>query len=514
MIFQIFMLTRTTNILCLHIIIIVTGLITACTHTIDVIEINEVEYRQKVLTQIIESRVQVLEVNYSYHQLSLKLKDSVIIISTKDFPFITTDEQDCWVINGKRVSDKVIKQSSDKPRFPIVSISEDSFLVIDGCKSCVKLENTSLEAFQNYDNYFYAIAKSDSYICLFGKINITIPIISNPNLIIPDYFIDIVTKQEKLAEESVKDIASEDKFSYVFFTDAHWGRNQKHSPAIIKHIVDYTHIDRVIYGGDAITSQTETIHEALEIGTQFQNAYDFLGSRMLCLFGNHDDNSNGQVLLTDRHLSEEQVYSFLQSQMTDVNYWDYYNFYVDDPMSQTRLMCLDTGRLFTPDFRASTVETARFVIECLASVPDDWHVIAASHIWLSLKDFETGEAEEAPFVRPIIEIFENYNLRSKSFFSYGDKVIAYDFTKAGATVEYCIGGHIHVDAVVSSQKGLPIITVTCDGQQEVIGGLPYETGTINEQCVTIIVNDYQNNEVEVFHIGRGKDAKVDMWNLY
>ena len=115
-------------------------------------------------------------------------------------------------------------------------------------------------------------------------------------------------------------------------------------------------------------------------------------------------------------------------------------------------------------------------------------------------------------INSVVEILENYNFRLKSEFLYDKEVIAYDFSAAGATVEYCIGGHIHADAVVYSKKGIPLITLTCDGQQEVAGGLPYETGTVNEQSVSIIVNDYQNKEVRVYHIGRGVDMKANMWN--
>ena len=72
---------------------------------------------------------------------------------------------------------------------------------------------------------------------------------------VPEYFIKHIVEKEKQWEEYVKMIADGEKLSYVFFSDAHWGHNQKHSPAIIKHIVNYTSIDQVIFGGDANTSR-------------------------------------------------------------------------------------------------------------------------------------------------------------------------------------------------------------------------------------------------------------------
>ena len=103
-------------------------------------------------------------------------------------------------------------------------------------------------------------------------------------------------------------------------------------------------------------------------------------------------------------------------------------------------------------------------------------------------------------------------MRKKSSFSYENEKIEYDFTNAGAIIEYCIGGHTHSDAVISSQKGLPILIVTSDGQQEVAGGVSPRTGTINEQCVTIVVNDYQDRNVNILHIGRGDDVSASMWD--
>jgi hypothetical protein len=340
----------------------------------------------------------------------------------------------------------------------------------------------------------------------------TIPGADSPSYAIPDYFINVVLEKELLVERMVESVPKSDFSSFVFFTDVHWGANQQHSPEIIRHIVDHTPIQNVLFGGDVITVNTRTVEESLNLGNQFREAFSFLGPRLYCLFGNHDDNSCGQVSMNDKHLTEEQVYAYLQSQMTDVHYWDYYNFYYDDSVSKTRFMCLDTGRWYERTLRGSTFKTARFVIECLLSVPDEWHVIAASHIWTNLKSFDTGETQESTYVRPIIEILENYNNRKDATFSYGNETIHYDFTNSGAIVEYCIGGHTHSDAIAYSKGGLPLITVTCDGQIEVAGGAPYQTGTINEQCVTIIVNDYRSKKVNIYHIGRGEDVSVSMWD--
>lgn len=491
------------------------GLVSCSKTTIDVNEIHVFGEEQLALSQLVNSRVQVYNVEYSKGKLSIALKDSIIKIDSEVFPFIYTNDQGHWIVNGEVLPNKISTNSIGDNSFPVLSISKDGFLCVDGQITNFSWPAKSIETISSTSGWIWAIVLDNSYLCLYRSHydNAFIPVVNTQNHIVPDYFFELLVEKELKAEEIANSILPNQQLSYIFFTDAHWGSNQKHSPAIIKHIVDYTPITQVLFGGDANTSSTETIQGTISIGNQFHEAFKFLGSHFYCLYGNHDDNSTGQTELTDRHLSEEQVYAFLQSQMTDVHYWDYYNFYYDDPASMTRFICMDTGRFYNSAFRGAIAKTAKFAIESLSEVPNGWHIVAASHIWANLKDFYTGETQESVYIRPIMEILENYNLRKKALFSYNGESIEYDFSTAGANVEYCIGGHNHCDAVVTSKNGIPIIIVTCDAQQEVAGGAPYQTGTINEQCVTIVVNDYQNREVNILHIGRGDDVKVNMWDI-
>lgn len=487
-----------------------------CTEAnIDNIELVESENEQEIISKIISSRAQILDVVSSDSIIIFIYQNDSISIETKLFPFVSLNEHGNWIVNGEVMPNKASKNSCGKVVFPTLEIASDGHLVVDGQKSLFYWNATSRKLISDNSSRIWAVSKADSYLCFYSTDDTTIlPIADSPNYVIPDYFFNLVVQKELQAEEYIKEIPDECRMTYVFFTDAHWGRNQKHSPAIIKHIVDYTPINLVLFGGDVNTNHTKTIQETINIGNQFHYAFSFLGSKLYCLFGNHDDNSTGQPSLTERHLSEEQVYAYLQSQMTNVHYWDYYNFLFDDSVSRTRFICMDTGRLYIKDYRGAIVKTAKFAIESLSAVPDGWHIVAASHIWTNLKSFETGEMKESAYVRPIIEILENYNMREKSTFKYGGEILDYDFTHAGATIEYCIGGHTHCDGVVMSEKGLPLIIITCDGQQEVAGRAPFKTGTVDEQCVTIVVNDYRDRKVQIYHIGRGNDTSVPMWEAH
>ncbi len=494
--------------------------VSSCSKPQDLLDIRSIEDVQEQVSYIINSRKQISDVKYSNNNLSFLLNKKQINFNTRVLPFVYPNKKGRWEINGEELACIVKKDSDGNLVFPTLKISSDGFLVVNGTKTHFSWGYRQNSSVLSNQSRFWVVSNINTYLCFYGfndsdMITEVIPIVINNKYVIPDYFFDCVVEKELLAERTVEAILPELSLSYVFFTDAHWGKNQQHSPAIIKHIVDYTPIDQVLFGGDVITSQTETVQGAIDIGNQFHDAFSFLGSQFYCLFGNHDDNSTGQPTQTDRHLSEEQVYAYLQSQMTNVHYGNYFNFYYDNSLSKTRFICLDTGRLYLESKRGTISKTAKFLIECLSSVPPNWHIVVASHIWTNLISFETGETKESKYVRPIISILEDYNLRIKSSFTYGDETMYYDYTDSKATVEYCIGGHTHSDAIALSQRGLPLITVTSDGQLQVAGNAQYETGTINEQCVTIIVNDYDKRIVHIFHIGRGDDVMVNMWkNAY
>lgn len=299
---------------------------------------------------------------------------------------------------------------------------------------------------------------------------------------------------------------------FVFFTDAHWGANQKHSPAIVKHILDYTSIPWAIFGGDVITTHCTTAEEGYKIGEDFRQAFSPLGSRLYSVYGNHDDNSDGQPNESGRHLSEEQVYSYLQSQMKNVEYWDYYNYYFDDPNTKTRFLCLDTGRFYLKEFRNYCVKTVQFLSETLNNTHPGWHVIIISHLWcgLTTKDGIRVACID-PYMKPILKVLDDFNAHMTGEFAYEDKTVNYDFSKCEGHIEYCIGGHTHCDAVLYTEGGIPLVIITTDSQQT-INGETATKGTTEEQSITLVITDYTSESLSLFRIGRGSDQMIKLAN--
>ncbi len=399
----------------------------------------------------------------------------------------------------------------DRSSYPTVTINEEDKCLINGIDVNWTFDSEYLDSMGRYNDFIVAIAEIDGSIILYyyhGDVRV-LPIEKDAFYHVPSYFQEQLVKKEVMAE-SMLTKGDNNSLGFVFFTDAHWGANQKHSPAIVKHILDYTSIPWAIFGGDVITTHCTTAEEGYKIGEDFRQAFSPLGSRLYSVYGNHDDNSDGQPNESGRHLSEEQVYAYLQSQMKDVEYWDYYNYYFDDSKTKTRYVCLDTGRFYLKEFRKSSVKTVQFLSETLSHTPPGWHVIIISHLWCGLTT--KGGIREAcidPYMKPILKVLDDFNVHASGEYAYEDKTVKYDFSKCEGYIEYCIGGHTHCDAILYTNGGIPLVIITTDSQQTINGEIATK-GTTEEQSITLVITDYTSESLSLFRIGRGSDQIIKL----
>ena len=420
---------------------------------------------------------------------------------------IIRPEGDKWTVSGFPTETAIRHGENGEPILPSISI-EDGFWSLDGCPTDfsaevyqVLLENgeepSAIKGVLSFEDHVF-IYLSDDTAC-------HLRVIKEGFYRVPDYWMDQLVGKELLTESAIRE-ADGDCSAFVFFTDSHWGKNMKKSPALIRHIIDYTPVDDVLFGGDVITSHSSNLTEPMALGKDFQSSFAFLGTAFHCLYGNHDNNSDAQSGKPEYHLSEEQVYSWLQSQMTDVVYGDFYNYYYDNPVTKTRIICLDTGRFYYSKFRDKVTDTMSFAIKALTTLPDGWHAIMASHIWCLSKKQSDGTYKQYidTFFSSVLNVFDDYNARLSGVFTYKKDAVSYDFSSAGGKIEFCIGGHTHTDYTTASEKGIPVIIVTADCLE---GAQP---GTDKEQSVTMVVTDYKNRKLSMFVVGRGNDRVIDL----
>lgn len=325
---------------------------------------------------------------------------------------------------------------------------------------------------------------------------------------VPSYYRSHIKEKEAKINYAIQ-FAEGNCASFIFFTDAHWGSNQKNSPALINHIVHSTPIQDVVFGGDVITTYFDDPKDAMALGKEFQRAFDTLDCNMYYLYGNHDNNSDCNPNLLSRHLSEDQVYDYLQSKMGPCIYGGYFNFFFDRELSKTRFICLDTGRFYYSRFRNKTLDTVAFVVNALNTTPEGWYIVMVSHIWTELKKNKDGvkEAFIPAFHHTFLDLFDAYNNRSVGNYIRDGSSVSYDFSNAKSRIICCIGGHNHIDALLYSPMGIPVIINTTDSQQTVKGVMATK-GTIDEQSVSAYVVDYLHSELRCIRIGRGSDLEI------
>ena len=79
----------------------------------------------------------------------------------------------------------------------------------------------------------------------------------------------------------------------------------------------------------------------------------------------------------------------------------------------------------------------------------------------------------------------------------------------GGRVEFCIGGHAHIDHVGSTPDGIPIIIVETDSKN-VRGSFAYGANSINESSVNGVIANYDDELLTVVRVGRGNSFTVDL----
>ena len=475
--------------------------------------INRFKYYNGLLINELNNRNQLIQISYDTSICSIVFEDRMSIrFSSEIYPILIASRTNCWSISGNE-TDIHIKHNRDGSLIiPDLTIGESNDWVIDGVSSNISAEkyiNCTANRELNGELLLQGLVLSDNVISFIfsDKTSYSLSAIKDDLYLVPSYYKMHLIEKEILAEKAISE-SNNNCAAFVFFSDSHWNNNYKHSPALIRHITEYSGINKVFFGGDVIYKRESDPLNALHEGLDFQKAFTFLGPHFYCLFGNHDDNSDGQPNNASLHLTNEQVISYLQSQMTVLDRKEGYNFYFDDNDSRTRFIGLDTGRYRYAQFRSTTINTARFLIESLQDVPDDWHVIILSHIIIGavIKD-GVYECCLASLNNYIYNIMDSYNQRQTGQFTYNKETIFYDFSSCSGHIELGLSGHVHKEGLLYTEGGIPLIAVTTDSR-ETIDNEVAKKGSISEQSVSIIVLDYTSQKIHLYVVGRGEDLVI------
>lgn len=294
--------------------------------------------------------------------------------------------------------------------------------------------------------------------------------------------------------KTVKKYLKESDFAFLFFTDSHWGANEKKSPKIIKKITKRTGIENVFFGGDIVTHSDVSKDKMVELYNDFIDRFKSSQYSFFPIIGNHDlnsfDQSNENAVFSINEIEHLYEEFFRKISKRSENF----NYYVDDEVNQIRFLCLNTiGKKYIDE------NQKRFIVQALYSTKKNYNIIVISHIWVEWS-IENNCYYSNEKINELLEIFDSFNLRKKH--------PLYDFSDCSSKIILLLGGHIHNNYYTETNAGIPVVLCDCDSinktysEPRIISNLP------NDQSVHAIIISLQNRKIHVVNIGRGKERHL------
>jgi hypothetical protein len=312
---------------------------------------------------------------------------------------------------------------------------------------------------------------------------------------IPEYWQNELDSAVESTHQAI-DNSNEDYTAFLWYSDAHWSYSAQRSVDILKYLQDKTDVQIVNFGGDIVSNNKEVEHSVIvsELNEWRKDTLKLSGHHSVV--GNHDDD-------LDEFASRDDLYDFLLGDESDktTDAGNKFCYYVDNDAENTRYIYLSTG------FDETSSSDISFLINILSSTQEDWHIVLVSHIWFSYYDTATPTEGTVPdFAKVILDVADAYNARTSGTTSG----IYYDFTSAAARVEFCIGGHTHVDFEFYTDGGLPVVLNETDSFH--LRGGNKSLDKTDEASVNVIVVDYSNQIINIIRAGRGGSRTVSLSN--
>ena len=318
---------------------------------------------------------------------------------------------------------------------------------------------------------------------------------------VPEYWLEHLEEKANDIRIAIEN-AGRNKSAFLWYTDAHWMSNSKMSPLLLKYLVENTPINRINFGGDIVSDPIPHIHDNIKYVYEWRKMIADLPNHH-SVYGNHDLNHR----TTD---VSKMAYGYIlapeETAEMVVGGDSYY--YIDNPSEKTRYLYLS---YFTTDANAKT-EQGKFIVEALKSASEGWHIVVIAHRWWQYTSVSAPTVGSIPaYESEILSVFDAYNARTTraSSTSFSEQ----DFTNTKGKVEFCIGGHIHVDYDFTSTGGIPVIITTADTNQNRVPDTEVDSGTkgtISESAVFGIIADYDNNKIVIVGVGRGTSREITL----
>ena len=320
---------------------------------------------------------------------------------------------------------------------------------------------------------------------------------------VPSYWLsELETKADAI--QQAMEVAGRNKSAFLWYTDAHWvNGNSKVSPKLLNYLYMNTPMNKVNFGGDIIGDSLLATREDMKYLYEWRKAIRHLPNHHSVL-GNHDMFDKDSVDYED----DNYRYAFLiaPEETPDMVMGDGNYYYIDNHCEKTRYLYL----AWQPSDHTKMTAQGKFIVEALKSTPEGWHIVAIAHRWWQYSSSSTPTVGSVhQYDQEILSVFDAYNARGTR--SGSNYFSTQDFSDAKGKVEFCIGGHIHIDYDFSSEGGIPIIVTTADANQNRVPDSTVDCGTlgtITESAVFGIIADYNNSKITIVGVGRGTSREI------
>lgn len=300
------------------------------------------------------------------------------------------------------------------------------------------------------------------------------------DFVVPSYYHEnqyLDNKVDRINECMGSAVANGDAF--IFITDEHWEDNAKQSPALINYLYNNCNINKLFSGGDVYTGNNTDWSPAMDFTLTLRHAFK---GNIYHICGNHD-------------LFKQMPTSRL-AMMFDMFHDDYngnpekHYYYVDNKRAKIRYIVLNSYYESETDNAVNgfvaDAEQQQWFVDSL-NVEAGWGIIILNHhTWYNDPADPTVLLFDSRYREPFLNVIDNYS---------GDgEIICF------------IQGHTHIDKVLRTDSGIPVIITTSDNYKSIESPADvYPTdrtpATIREQAFDVFVVDRKNRQINIIRIG-------------
>ena len=291
---------------------------------------------------------------------------------------------------------------------------------------------------------------------------------------IPDYYYAdnyLPNKVSRINTLALEAGSSGDVF--VFITDMHWNSNAKHSPELIKYIVERSQIYRLFDGGDdengGRPDLAKKLRECMGSGKAYftMGNHEYIGAVGSELYYMYDGANNDQIGNPERH---------------------YY--YVDDVQVKTRYIVMSAFRengsgSNTVGYEADQIT---WLTTTALNVDSGWQIIIFSHCVYTSQRLGT-EWILPTWAEPFVNAIDSYSGNGK--------------------IVCVFQGDHHADGINYTPNGIPVIATSCDKYQHwMVDGADMEPylndrieNTVWEQSFDVVIHNKTTKTIYCVRIG-------------